>query len=124
MLSTPARQRAWDWGGPLAVTVLAAVLRLWNLGSPHSLVFDETYYVKDAWTRCMHLGYEAQPGRRTPTRRSTPATSTSSPPSASFVVHPPLGKWMIALGLAVFGAEIQRRLADQRPRSSASWRSP
>ena len=37
-LSTPARRRLWDWGGPLAVTLLAAVLRLWNLGTPHTLV--------------------------------------------------------------------------------------
>ena len=36
------------WGAPAAVLLLAAVLRLWNLGNPHSLVFDETFYVKDA----------------------------------------------------------------------------
>ena len=28
-----------------------------NLGHPHELVFDETYYVKDAYT-LLHLGYE------------------------------------------------------------------
>ncbi|GAB3037545.1 phospholipid carrier-dependent glycosyltransferase [Parafrigoribacterium mesophilum] len=109
MLSTPARQRAWAWGGPLAVTVLAAVLRLWNLGYPHSLVFDETYYVKDAYTLA-HFGYEAA----WPTdadkqfNAGDVAVFTGSP---AFVVHPPLGKWMISLGLAVFGAE-----------SSVGWR--
>src|SRR5699024_5327062 len=57
ILGTPLRQRLWYWGGPLAVLLVAAVLRLWNLGNPHSLVFDETFYVKDA-DSLMHLGYE------------------------------------------------------------------
>ena len=57
MLANPVRFRLWYWGGPLAVTLLAAVLRLWNLGHPKALVFDETFYVKDAWS-LFHLGYE------------------------------------------------------------------
>ena len=31
-------------------------LRLWNLGTPHAFVFDETYYAKDAWS-LWHFGY-------------------------------------------------------------------
>lgn len=103
LLSTPARQRVWAWGGPVAVTLLAAVLRLWNLGSPHSLVFDETYYVKDAWT-LLNLGYEA----RWPAEANASFNSGNVDvytDQGSFVVHPPLGKWIIALGLAVFGAQ-------------------
>ncbi|MFM6974366.1 MAG: phospholipid carrier-dependent glycosyltransferase, partial [Agromyces sp.] len=46
LVRTPRRQFAWKWGGPAAVLLLAAIMRLWNLGFPHSLVFDETYYVK------------------------------------------------------------------------------
>lgn len=103
MLSTPARQRAWAWGGPIAVTLLAAILRLWNLGSPHSLVFDETYYVKDSWT-LLHLGYEARwPGEADASFNSGNVNVYTD--QGSFVVHPPLGKWIIALGLAVFGAQ-------------------
>ena len=103
ILSTPGRRRAWAWGGPLAVTALAAVLRLWNLGNPHFLVFDETYYVKDAWT-LMHLGYESQwPAEADASFNS--GTVDGYLNSGSFVVHPPLGKWIIALGLAVFGAQ-------------------
>jgi dolichyl-phosphate-mannose-protein mannosyltransferase len=109
MLSSPARQRAWAWGGPLAVTVLAAVLRLWNLGYPHSLVFDETYYVKDAYT-LQHFGYEtAWPADADKQFNAGDVNIFTNQPS--FVVHPPLGKWMISLGLAVFGAE-----------SSVGWR--
>src|SRR5690554_2586243 len=59
MLATPARQKLWFWGGPIGVTVLAGILRFWNLAHPHALYFDERYYVKDAWT-LLHLGYEAQ----------------------------------------------------------------
>src|SRR3954454_21247147 len=47
----------WHWGGPLVVVIVASLLRLVGLAYPHELVFDETYYVKDAWT-LMHLGYE------------------------------------------------------------------
>lgn len=103
MLSTPGRLRAWQWGGPIAVTLLAAVLRLWNLGSPHTLIFDETYYVKDAWT-LLNLGYESSwPEDANPDFEAGRVDSYRTDPS--FVVHPPLGKWMIALGLAAFGAE-------------------
>src|ERR1700759_2999913 len=50
-----ARMRAHDndpviaWLGTVAVTLLAAFLRLWHLGSPRAFEFDETYYAKDAW---------------------------------------------------------------------------
>lgn len=102
MLSTRRRRLAWYWGAPLLVTLLAGILRFWNLGHPHSLVFDETFYVKDAWT-LLQNGYES----------SWPADSDAAfnrgdtsgfLDDPSYVVHPPLGKWMIALGLAVFGA--------------------
>lgn len=93
----------WQWGGPIGVTLLAAVLRLWNLGSPHSLVFDETYYVKDAWT-LLHLGYESGwPENPNPAFEAGDVDGFGTDPA--FVVHPPLGKWLIALGLAVFGAD-------------------
>ncbi|MGW2845919.1 phospholipid carrier-dependent glycosyltransferase, partial [Streptomyces sp. NPDC001274] len=45
------------WGGPLLVALVAGVLRFWNLGSPHALIFDETYYAKDSWA-LIHQGYE------------------------------------------------------------------
>jgi dolichyl-phosphate-mannose-protein mannosyltransferase len=102
VLSTPLRQWLWYWGGPLGVTVLAAVLRLVHLGSPHSLVFDETFYVKDAYT-LLNNGYESSWVNDADARFNSGDTDvfTTNP---SYVVHPPLGKWMIALGLAVFGA--------------------
>lgn len=103
MLSTPGRRAAWRWGGPAAVTVLAAALRLWNLGHPGELVFDETYYVKDAYT-LMNLGYEAAwPADANEQFNAGDPDGYLRDPS--FVAHPPFGKWLVALGLAVFGAE-------------------
>ena len=103
MLRTPLRQRIWYWGGPLAVTLLAAVLRLWNVGSPKTLVFDETFYVKDAWT-LSHLGYEAN-WQGNADQLFTRGDVNSYLTGGSFIAHPPLGKWVIALGLWVFGAQ-------------------
>lgn len=98
VLSSPRRASAWFWGGPVAVTIFAFILRIWNLGSPHSLVFDETFYVKDAWT-LFNLGYEATwPENTDPVFNSGGADTFNT--TASFVVHPPFGKWLIALGMA------------------------
>ncbi|MCU1546106.1 MAG: hypothetical protein JWP30_1206 [Homoserinimonas sp.] len=109
MLSTPRRRTMWQWAGPTGVTLLAAILRLWNLGHPHALVLDETYYVKDAYT-LLNLGYEAAwPNNADPDFEAGRVDTFTTDPS--FVVHPPLGKWLIALGLASFGAE-----------SSVGWR--
>ena len=103
LLALPGARRIWYWGGPIAVTLLAAVLRLVRLGDPRSLVFDETFYVKDAWT-LLNLGYEASwPDNAD--KAFTAGNVDIFTQSGSFVAHPPLGKWMIALGLRVFGAE-------------------
>jgi dolichyl-phosphate-mannose--protein O-mannosyl transferase len=103
MLRTPRRIRLWYWGGPIAVTLLAAVLRLWRLGDPHSLVFDETFYVKDAWT-LSHLGYEGTwPVGADPKFNAGDVNSYTS--VGSYVAHPPLGKWLISFGMNAFGAD-------------------
>lgn len=102
MLSTRRRRLAWYWGAPILVTLLAGILRIWNLGHPHSLVFDETFYVKDAWT-LLQNGYEsAWPENSDDAFNRGDVSGFLDDPS--YVVHPPLGKWIIALGLAVFGA--------------------
>ncbi len=102
-LRDPAVARVYDWLAPALVTVLAAVLRLYDLARPHALVFDETYYVKDAWT-LLHLGYEGSwpSGADVKFLAGQVNVFTSDP---SFVVHPPLGKWIIALGLLPLGAD-------------------
>ncbi len=77
--------------------------RLWGLGHPDSLVFDETFYVKDAWT-LTNLGYEASWPAEADASFNAGNTDiyTTAP---SFVVHPPLGKWIIGLGMSVLGSD-------------------
>lgn len=97
--------RLYRWLAPTLVVLLAAALRLWNLGAAHDLMnqFDETYYVKDAWT-LSQLGYEAAWPRDANDRFLSGETGifTTEP---AFVIHPPLGKWIIALGMMVLGPE-------------------
>lgn len=88
---------------PAAVLGIAAATRLIRLEQPGELVFDETYYAKDAES-LRQLGYE---GRWPENANELWAAGTpgSPDPLASFVVHPPLGKWVIALGLMMLGPE-------------------
>lgn len=109
VLLAPDWGRALRWMAPLMVTAIAAVLRLVNLGHPHQLAFDETYYVKDAWSLWM-LGYEGVWGENADDAFVTLQELPLSDKGA-FVVHPPLGKWLIALGMAIGG-----------PDNSAGWR--
>lgn len=97
----PVALPRWGWVAPALVLLLAALLRFVGLAHPDAVVFDETYYAKDSWS-LLHFGYE----------KSWPEDANQSfvdghpvGPSdqASYVVHPPLGKWMIALGLWLFG---------------------
>ena len=109
LVSTPGRRRLWAWGGPAVVVLIAAFTRLWNLGNPSSLVFDETFYVKDSWS-LWNLGYSSQwPAEADATVNAGDIDIYLDSPS--FVVHPPLGKWIIGLGMHLFGAD-----------SSFSWR--
>ncbi|MDT0158729.1 phospholipid carrier-dependent glycosyltransferase [Microbacterium sp. ARD32] len=105
----PATARMLGWLAPALVTLLAGLLRLVNLGHPHQIMFDETYYVKDAWS-LWNLGYEAKWDDDANARLLT-GDDSAMQTTASFVVHPPLGKWIIALGIAAFG-----------PGSSFGWR--
>ncbi|QHC56929.1 phospholipid carrier-dependent glycosyltransferase [Rathayibacter tanaceti] len=103
LVASPARRRLYELGLPLVVVALAAVLRLWNLGHPRSLVFDETFYVKDAWT-LWNLGFEgAWP--ESPDSGFAAGDVDTFTGAPSFVVHPPLGKWIIGLGMGALGAD-------------------
>ncbi len=100
-LRHPRARRVYEWLAPLLVTLLAGALRLPDLAHPHALVFDETYYVKDAWT-LLHLGYEGSwPDKADESFLAGDVDVFTDNPS--FVVHPPLGKWIIALGMILLG---------------------
>ncbi|MFL5798090.1 MAG: phospholipid carrier-dependent glycosyltransferase [Actinomycetota bacterium] len=71
----------------IAIGIIAAVPRFYHLSQPHDRVFDEVYYTKDG---CLYAGYPYK------------QCGLTSPDEQSWV-HPPLGKWMIAAGIGLFG---------------------
>jgi dolichyl-phosphate-mannose--protein O-mannosyl transferase len=99
--------RPWGWLGPLLVTAFGAFLRFNRLQVPRALIFDETYYAKDAWSILNH-GVELnlvgnanaiiQAGH---TNIFAPCNGTAS--CGEYVVQPEVGKLLIAAGEWMFG---------------------
>ncbi|MFJ3903302.1 dolichyl-phosphate-mannose--protein mannosyltransferase [Streptomyces sp. NPDC090025] len=96
--------RAAAWTGPLLVALLAGVLRFWNLGKPHAVIFDETYYAKDSWA-LINQGYEGAWPKDIDKSILTDPGSVLVPTDPGYVVHPPVGKWIIGIGEKLFGFE-------------------
>ena len=67
------------------ITTFALILRLWRLNLPKGYVFDEVYYAKNA-NSLIRNGVEL-----------------NAQGQAEFIVHPPLGKWLIGIGIKIFG---------------------
>ncbi len=107
-LATPMPDdRFWGWLGPLLVTAFGAFLRFDRLQVPRAIVFDETYYAKDAWS-ILHHGVEwnlvsnanslIQAGH---TNIFAPCNGTQA--CGEYVVQPEVGKLLIAVGEWLFG---------------------
>ncbi|MGV9994192.1 dolichyl-phosphate-mannose--protein mannosyltransferase [Streptomyces sp. NPDC003374] len=90
------------WGGPLLVTLAAGVMRFWHLGSPKAVIFDETYYAKDAWA-IVHRGFEVNWDKNANDVILNSGGHVALPSDAAYVVHPPVGKYVIGLGELLFG---------------------
>ncbi|MER8045281.1 phospholipid carrier-dependent glycosyltransferase [Streptomyces sp. NPDC094032] len=107
LIGPAAADRIWRiaaWAGPLLVALVAGVLRFWNLGKPHAVIFDETYYAKDSWA-LINQGYEgAWPKDIDKTILNDPG-AVLVPTDPGYVVHPPVGKWVIGIGEKLFGFE-------------------
>ncbi len=89
------------WLVTLVITALAFVIRVVRLGYPNKLVFDETYYAKDAYA-LLKTGYEHNwPGNANDS--ITAGNPDVMQQTSSFIVHPQLGKWLIASGEQLFG---------------------
>ena len=67
------------------ITLFSLFLRLWNLNKPKGFIFDEVYYAKNANSLITH------------------GVELNSANQSEFVVHPPLGKWLIGIGIKLFG---------------------
>jgi dolichyl-phosphate-mannose-protein mannosyltransferase len=90
------------WAGPLLVTLFGAFLRFDRLSVPHGVVFDETYYVPDAYGILKH-GVEISHVRNSDVLLAHGGTHILVGTAAEYVAHPPLGKIMIAVGEWLFG---------------------
>lgn len=93
----------WRWRVGLMVTVvggLAGLLRFVNLSHPNALVFDEVFYVRGAFS-ILHYGYE---GDWTGDNDWFEKGNTSGlQTDGDFIVHPMVGKLLIAAGMQIFG---------------------
>jgi len=104
--------RLWGWLGPLLVTAFGTFLRFNRLRVPRALVFDETYYVKDAWSILNH-GVEwctvTKPGVNDYANQLIQAGHTNifamcpGGGYGEYVVQPEAGKLLIAAGEWMFG---------------------
>lgn len=75
------------WAATVVVGSFAALTRFMNLGTPTDAgtpIFDEKHYAPQAWQVLHNFGVEDNPG-------------------FGLVVHPPLGKHLVAAGEAIFG---------------------
>ncbi len=69
----------------IAFALIGLALRLWHLGQPKGYIFDEVYYAQNAHSLASH------------------GVEVNAKGLADFIVHPPVGKWLIALGIKAFG---------------------
>ncbi|MEV4479447.1 dolichyl-phosphate-mannose--protein mannosyltransferase [Micromonospora coxensis] len=86
LATVEARLDVNSWLATAVVVVIAAVLRLLDLSRPAGKIFDEIYYARDGYG-LIDKGVEWNYKDNGP----------------SYVVHPPLGKWLIGLGEWAFG---------------------
>ena len=91
----------WGWAGPLLVTVFGTYLRFDRLSVPPSVVFDETYYVGDGYGILRH-GVEINHVKNANALLAQGKTNILAQ-GGELVVHPPLGKIIIAGGEWLFG---------------------
>ena len=87
------------WVAVVAVTAIAAFVRMWGLSSPPTMVFDENYYAKAA---CIFVGL---PDRTCRVESDNEKLFEEQEWDVGSFVHPPLGKWAIALGIKAFGMD-------------------
>jgi dolichyl-phosphate-mannose-protein mannosyltransferase len=92
----------WGWAAPLLVTLFGGFLRFDRLSLPRAVVFDETYYVGDAWAILQH-GVEINHVKNANALLVHGSTNILKGTQAELVAHPPLGKEMIAVGEWLFG---------------------
>jgi dolichyl-phosphate-mannose--protein O-mannosyl transferase len=85
-LARPALPDMTFWLVAALITLVGGTLRFFNLSHPPDRIFDELYYAEEAQD-LLRYGVEWDPASNAP----------------QYVVHPPLGKWLIAFGESIYG---------------------
>lgn len=83
----------------VAVAAVAGAIRFTHLSHPSGFVFDEVYYPKAA---CIYLGL---PNATCHVESSDEKYWLTNKWDVGSWVHPPLGKWTIAMGIKAFGMD-------------------
>jgi len=96
--------RVTGWLASLLITLLAFALRIYHLGTPHEFEFDETYYAKDAWS-LLHFGYARNYASTANDQILAGHTTNQWESSPEMIVHPEVGKWLIAIGEKLWGMD-------------------
>jgi dolichyl-phosphate-mannose--protein O-mannosyl transferase len=113
LLTPMPDDRLWGWIGPLLVTLFAAILRFNRLSVPNAVIFDETYYAKDAWSILKH-GVEwniiPNPAKNADyvnnliiAGHTSIFQACSGTGCGEYVVQPPVGKLVMAVGEWIYG---------------------
>jgi dolichyl-phosphate-mannose-protein mannosyltransferase len=118
LLTPMPTDRLWGWIGPLLVTLFAGILRFDRLSTPNAIMFDETYYAKDAWSILKH-GVEWQwlPAANAAASNTQYVnnqivaghfteslfSACSGTACGEYVVQPEVGKLLIAVGEWIWG---------------------
>ncbi len=98
----PAQVRLYGWLVTVLAGLLAAATRMIGLRHPHEIVFDETYYVKGAFS-LKNYGYERNWEGDDANELFLQGDLSALEDTADRWVHPPFGKWIIGKGMNLFG---------------------
>jgi len=91
----------FSWLVTGVLTLLAFAIRFPGLANPPKIIFDETYYAKEAWT-VLHFGYPMRwPSNANDAIAAGQTNGWSLSPDT--VSHPPMAKYLIAAGEWLFG---------------------
>ncbi|MDP9806149.1 dolichyl-phosphate-mannose--protein O-mannosyl transferase [Trueperella bonasi] len=98
----PAQIRLKGWIITAIAALIAALTRFSRLTHPHAMVFDETYYVKGAFS-LLNYGYERNWEGDDQNELFVAGDLSALQAEPDRWVHPPFGKWLMGEGMRIFG---------------------
>jgi len=89
------------WGGPLLVTLMAGVMRFYHLGSRRRDIRRDV--LREGRWALVHRGFEVNWDKNANDLILQHNGHIAIPSDAAYVVHPPVGKYVIGIGELIFG---------------------